>query len=89
MSNAVSCERLTIDRISNEGCINILSAFLKYLSIDYKQAYMAYCNEPGNNDRREHYKDLRDFITSDYFCQLTNLIGEDVADTLERYAYDI
>ena len=84
-----SYERLTADKICNEGCVNILSAFLKYLSIDYKQAYMAYCNKPHNNDRREHYNDLRDFVTSDYFCQLTNLCGDDVADTLERYAYDV
>lgn len=77
-------ERLTIDRICNEGCVNILEAFLERIGIEYRTALQAWCEEPSNEDFQKRYEESKSFILSDYFKKLTNLDGEAIVEALNR-----
>ena len=81
---SVSTERLTIDRLNDDGCIALLERFLRVLSKDYTQAYINFLNFPHSPDVREHYCVLKDLITSQYFNDLTNLDGQVISEGLER-----
>lgn len=77
-------ERLTIDRICIEGCVNILSAFLKNLSDDYRLAYYSLIKTPDNEYAREHYQKLKDLFCSEYFYGLTGLDGKAIVEQLDK-----
>lgn len=77
-------ERLTIDKISNEGCVNVLEAFLGKIGLEYRTALQACCEDPSNETFQERYEDSKNFILSDYFKKLTNLDGEVIIETLNR-----
>ena len=38
-------DRLTIDRLDDEGCLNLLEAFLMSLSEDYRIAMVTFLND--------------------------------------------
>ena len=75
--------RLTIDKICDEGCINLLEAFLEALAMEYCSAYTRYTDNPKDTDNIEHYKKVREFIESRYFEKLTGLNSKDIIPTLE------
>lgn len=75
--------RITIDQICNEGCINLLEAFLGELSMEYCSAYTKYINNPNDPDNIVRYNKVREFIESNYFEKLTGLNFEDLVPTLE------
>ena len=76
--------RLTIDRLCDEGCINLLKKFLKQLSREYVDAYTTCLRTHGNKDALEHYTVLRDLFTSQYFSDITNLDVKMIVVELER-----
>lgn len=76
--------RLTIDKLSDEGCLNILKHFLKTLSREFTQTFASLLKNPHNEDIRSHYNYLRELFTSDYFNDLTNLDGRSIVKQLEN-----
>ena len=80
--------RLTIDRLSDEGCINILKQFLKTLSREFTQTFASLLNNPHNEDIRSHYDFLCELFTSDYFHDPTNLDGRSIVKQLENNYLD-
>ena len=48
--------RITIDKICDEGCINVLKSFGKYIGTEYTTALKAYCDEPDNKTFEARYK---------------------------------
>lgn len=89
--NARNYVRLTADKISYDGCINLIEAFLRYLGEDFRSAYHTLRASPKDKGAIKHYKQYTDFIKSEYFRMLTGLDGESLLDSLERDAakYDI
>ena len=75
--------RLTIDKLNDEGCLNMLKHFLKSLSREFTQTFASLLNNPNNEDVRSHYDYLRELITSEYFHELTNLDGRSIVKRLE------
>ena len=75
--------RLKAENICNEGCLNVLQAFLRDLGRDYRCARNDIENSKSK-DNIEHYQNLRSIFLSDYFAEITNLIGSDVLDSLDR-----
>lgn len=80
----VKYERLTIDKISNEGCVNVLIGFLDLVGKEYRYALDAHCADPTDECALERYESSRDFILSDYFKKLTGLDGQGIIDTMNR-----
>ena len=76
-------ERLTIDKISTEGCINLIEMFVTELGEEFRYSYDFYMHNKENKNAREHYKNVRDYIMSDYFSRLTCLDGKAIAAALE------
>ena len=77
-------KRLTIDRLNEDGCINMLSYFLKNMSEEFQASYFSYLRDKKNKDALKHYTRMREFYLSDYFTQLTNLDGRMVLQQLEK-----
>ena len=80
--------RLTIDHICNEGCINLLEAFLEEISMEYCSAYTKYMGNPEDPDNIKHYKDIKEFVESEYFVNLTGLHPQSIIPTLEGRCAD-
>lgn len=76
-------QRLTVDKLSTEGCINLLEAFVRNLSDDFKEAYWQYLDNKKSKDRVEHYNHLRKIFLSKYFSELTELDGQEILSRLE------
>lgn len=76
-------QRLTIDQLSDEGCVNVLEAFVKSLGSDYRQARAMYRANPRDKRGREHYQRLKELLLSKYFHDLTNLDGAEIVAALE------
>lgn len=77
-------KRLDITRISTEGCLNLLEAFLTELMEDYKYIYRDYLNDKNNKKLRGSYEKYRNLFLSDYFAALTGLDGASVLESLDR-----
>ena len=75
--------RLTADKLNSDGRINLLEAFVEYLSDDFKCAFREYRSHPHDKDCVEHYNTLRDIFKSDHFSLMTGLDGESIVDSLE------
>jgi len=75
--------RMTINDITDEGCIAVLEAFLKSLSNEFQSAYIAHLRDPGNKDHADRYNYFREFFESEYFANLTNLNGHEIVRRLE------
>ena len=83
---ATGYKRMTIDEISNEGCLNILEAFLESIGNEYKDAAMMYRLHKSVIDR-DHLNKLRNYLRSEDFSALTNLDGSAIVSTLDsKYA---
>lgn len=75
--------RLTIDRLSDEGCLNLLEMFLSLLSEDYRYMLKLYICNQSDPKTRKSFKKIRGLILSDYFALLTGIDGRDVIGTLD------
>lgn len=80
--------RLTIDKLNDDGCINLLEAFLVYMTDNYRSALSTFLADKNDKNGYESYKSIRDFFLSDYFTQLTNLKGEDILYRLDKNYLD-
>ena len=75
--------RLTIDRLSDTGCINIVCAMLENMSLDFRHAFQSFLKDPLNENVHWQYERIRKEFTSDYFKGLTHLDGEAIVKKLE------
>lgn len=76
-------QRLTIDQLSDRGCLNVLCAMLKILSNDFTSAYTEFLKDPSDIIQKRQYFKCRHFFVSDYFRNLTNLDGRKIVEQLE------
>lgn len=76
-------QRLTIDKLSDEGCMNLLEAFCKCLGEDLKNAYLQLLANPKSKDHIAHYRNLSQLCRSRYFSELTNLDGDMIVNSIE------
>lgn len=76
-------QRLTADKLSMEGCLNLLCNFVESVCSDYANAYAMSLRYPGSQKCMCHRDRLRAYIKSDYFCNLTTLDGEQVISMIE------
>lgn len=75
--------RITIDKLNNVGCFNLLETFLHYIAEDYSSALRTYLNDKSDKESYSHYVKAREFFLSDYFANLTDLCGEDIVSRLD------
>ena len=76
-------ERLTIEKINDDGCLNLLEMFLSQLSEDYRFALDDYMRNQKNKKSKKGFVWLRNFIRSKYFASLTGLDGSEVVNMLD------
>lgn len=76
-------ERLTIDTVNDDGCLNLLEMFLTQLSEDYRFALDDFMRNQKNKKSKKGLMWLRQFIRSNYFASLTGLDGSEVISTLD------
>ena len=77
-------DRLTIDRLDDEGCLNLLEAFLVSLSEDYRNAMVTFLNDKKDKKSYELLTKLRYFFLSEYFYNLTGLNGKNILSSLDK-----
>lgn len=75
-------KRITMETLNDEGCVNLLRYLVESVCLDYTKAFGMYL-ENKSLENLKHRNELRDYITSRYFCTLTNLDGEMVANAIE------
>lgn len=75
---------MTIDKLNDDGCLNILEALLENTAIEFAKAYCEYISNPNDEYSSEVYNMHRDFILSEYFGQLTGLDGNEIVRSLEH-----
>lgn len=76
-------DRLTIDKINDEGCLNLLEMFLSQLAEDYHFILEDFVHHPSDKNVRNNFKKMRRFILSNYFAALTGIEGRDIIGTLD------
>ena len=77
-------QRLTLDTLDDNGCINVLCALLRQISREFRQAYKEHLADPLDQTAYAQYRDLKKEIKSNYFHSLTRLDGGKVVDRLEK-----
>lgn len=85
-------KRLTIDKLNNEGCMNVFEALLADIREEFISKYKDYLfhkNDKNNcNTYFLSYKRIKNYILSDDFAALTGLDGASIVTTLETTAYN-
>lgn len=77
-------ERLTLDTLDDNGCINVLCALLRQIGREFRQAYREHLTDPLDQTAYAQYRDLKREIRSSYFRSLTRLDGDKVIERLEK-----
>lgn len=77
-------KRMSVKDISDEGCVNILDTFLTQLGREFRTKYFYLKDNPNDDITKESFEDLKNFMRSDYFNMITNLIGEEVIESLQK-----
>lgn len=78
-------KRLTIDQLDDQGCMNVLCAFMERLSEDYRDSLAILRKNPRSKENLRHVRELREYFTSEEFGLLTNLDGKAIVEKLEYY----
>lgn len=89
MRNTATESRLTIDRLCDEGCINVLKAFVRQLSMEYTAAYTMMLRTPNDKKTKELLERTKSLILSPYFEALTNLEGLPIVEQLEAHCIEM
>ena len=76
-------ERLTIDKLNDAGCMNMLCAMVKLLARDFRYLHKALMDNPSDTRAYRRYRDCRNVFLSGYFSDLTNLNGMKIVSQLE------
>lgn len=77
-------KRLTIDDISDEGCMNLFEALLQEIGTEYRLCAIQYKEHPEVEGSKEHYEKCREYILSDFFHDLTGLDGDSIVKSFDR-----
>ena len=85
-------KRLTIDKLSDEGCMNVFEALLTDIREEFISKYTDYLFHRNDKKNCEayflSYKRIKKYILSDDFAALTGLDGANIVTTLEETAYN-
>ena len=76
--------RMTIDQISDDGCMNLLEAFVSETGREYCCAYIKYMERPYDKHYIERKDRIEEFIMSEYFGEITGLPQRAVLEELTR-----
>lgn len=76
-------DRLTVERLNDSGCINLLGFMLKRMSREFKHSYRGYLLDPSDIKAYMQYRQVRNEFLSEYFHDLTNLDGKRIVRRLE------
>lgn len=76
--------RITIDKLNDEGIVRLLKTFVKYVCDEYKSARHVFKANPRDKKNAEAFYNVKDFIMSGYFEDLTTLNGKTVIELLEK-----
>ena len=82
MLDTKNYQRLTVDRISNDGLLNLLCEFITATSNEYLFALDEYMRNKNIKECRKLYEDVKAYILSDQFSNLTHLDGSYVVEQL-------
>ena len=76
-------DRLTIDKLNDTGCRNMLYAMCKLLARDFRRTYAEFLKKPDDKFARRRFRKCREAFLSDYFFTLTNLNGREIVELIE------
>ena len=76
--------RITIDKLNEDGIVRLLKSFIRYVCDEYKSARHVFMANPRNKKNAEAFYNVKDFIMSSYFENLTTLNGKTVIELLEK-----
>lgn len=82
-------ERLTIDRLNDDGVMHFMTAFVKDVADDFNAAFKGFLDNKNDKFRFERYVRIKDYILSRDFCDLTNLDGNAIVEGLERHVLEL
>ena len=76
-------KRLTIDKLNNDGVVNLLEAILSSLYDDFVSAYNAYHENPAEKKNYLSFLHIKEIICSKYIADLTGISGFEIVEQLE------
>lgn len=76
--------RLTIDRLNDDGVVNLLEAILNSLYEDFVSAYNAYHDNPSDKKNYLSFLHIKEIICSKYIADLTGISGFEIVKQLEE-----
>ena len=79
----MEANRLTIDRLNDYGCVNILVALIKSMGREYMHAKREYDKDHDDFTARSQFECIRNEFLSEYFTKLTGIVGADIVNQLD------
>lgn len=76
-------ERLTAEKLNNEGCLLLVQTIVKDAANDYRSALVNLRRHPSDPAAQRAYDLQKKFFLSKYFHALTGLDGQAVMDRLD------
>jgi len=75
--------RLTVEKLNDRGCINMLCVMVKHMRRDFVDSYCSYLVNPSSPKLERQYNDIKEEFQSDYFKDLTGMDGKWIVKKLE------
>lgn len=76
-------ERLTIEKLNDDGCLLLVQTIVKDAANDYRSALVNLRRHPGSKEAQNAYNLQKKFFLSKYFHDLTGLDGQAIMDGLD------
>lgn len=83
MIDVANYKRLTADQISTEGLLNLVCGFITAVSNEYLSALDEYMHNKNIKESRNLYNNVRSYILSDHFSNMTNMDGNYMIEQLD------
>lgn len=80
----MTVQRLTIDRLNDRGCLNMLCTMVHRMSKGFRKSYAAFLKNPSDHRSYKRYLRLRDDFLSEDFSDITGLDGAKIVAELEE-----
>lgn len=77
-------KRITKESLNDEGCLNLLEAYVGSLAEDYRTAIKVFISNKKDKKSYEALINIRNMFLSDYFSDLTGLDGKAIIEQLDR-----
>lgn len=77
-------KRITLAELNDDGCLNLLEAYVKSLAEDYRSALRLFLADKKDKKTYDSLMNIRNIFLSKYFSDMTGLNGEAILYQLDK-----